>query len=248
MNTASEKNGRYKRARSSVRKRILLLLGAAVLFLGVSVYNPGRVRPCLKEDVDVAVKANRWSIVSLQAGNRNGSGVVYEISHGQVYIITAAHVLEDAETIFVTFPDGSVADAGSLGSLDPEDVDFALIRLELGQLAWGTRRRLRAVCTSVSRYKDLRQYDRTINCGAATDGSLVAYSGQVGSAGWQADEGGLLLYQYCRADAGMSGGASLDGFGYFQGMILGGNGQESVSLPLPEVQAAYEMIRYAGKQ
>ena len=59
-----------------------------------------------------------------------GSGVVYDAANG--YILTNAHVLEDASQIAVTLSDGREAQGKLIGS-DP-DMDLAVLQVELDNL------------------------------------------------------------------------------------------------------------------
>ena len=53
-----------------------------------------------------------------------------------------------------------------------------------------------------------------------------------------------MIYNYCKAKAGMSGGGTYDEHGHCIGMITGGLADETASLPMQSIREEWE--RYAG--
>ncbi len=83
----------------------------------------GRVSPSV---VNIDVIAFSEDDMPFSSGVSSGSGFVYNT---EGYIITNAHVVQDAQTIHVTFRDGYVAVADLIGSDDFSDL--AVIRVEV---------------------------------------------------------------------------------------------------------------------
>lgn len=80
-------------------------------------------------DITNTVAASAARMVSVSAGREDlmnaGSGIVYSVNGGTVYIYTNAHIVADADSIQVTFDNGTMLPAVLVGS-DPA-TDLALL-------------------------------------------------------------------------------------------------------------------------
>lgn len=174
-------------------------------------------------------------VAALQAGRNVGSCVLYEDRPDVYVFLTAAHVLGDAQEVFITFAGGSVT-GGTVLTLSEEE-DVAAVLVQKDEVPAKLQKKLTPCLREKWAYDALEQGTPVTCRGAKTDGSALVYEGTVGDRWRYASDFDLsMLYLYCRADAGMSGGAALDDKGRFLGLILGGNGSETVCLPLPAVE------------
>jgi len=81
------------------------------------------------EPVAAAAAAIGPAVVQLDTGVGTGSGVIYDAAG---YILTAAHVVENATTVTVRFADGSSTTGTVLGA--DEQTDVAVVAIEPGEV------------------------------------------------------------------------------------------------------------------
>lgn len=197
------------------------------------------------EDCELAYENAKKCVVRLNMGNAYGSGVIWQLTSDAVIIATNAHVLEywKDETSFVYFPQGYYANAEILGVSGNYDVGFLTVGND--NFSYEELETLYYVCADETVYDNLEQSDALFCVGSGREiGTMEFYEGTVEQP-WQYIETfeNDMLYGHGFAKAGMSGGGTFDGYGHLIGMISGGTlNNETASVPLPSIIAAYEEI------
>lgn len=197
------------------------------------------------EDCELAYENAKKCVVRLNMGNAYGSGVIWQLTSDTVIIATNAHVLEywKDETSFVYFPQGYYANAEILGVSGNYDVGFLTVGND--NFSYEELETLYYVCADETVYDNLEQSDALFCVGSGREiGTMEFYEGTVEQP-WQYIETfeNDMLYGHGFAKAGMSGGGTFDGYGHLIGMISGGTlNNETASVPLPSIIAAYEEI------
>ena len=82
----------------------------------------------------------------------------------------------------------------------------------------------------------------------STDGvACNIYEGMVADPWYYFDEfGSYMIYNYCKAKAGMSGGGTYDEHGHCVGMITGGHDEETASLPVQNILEEWNKLESQG--
>lgn len=202
--------------------------------------------PVLKApDCELAFENAKNCVVRLNMGNAYGSGIIWRLTDDAVIVATNEHVLEywNDETGFVHFPQGYYANAKVLGVSENYDVGFLLV--ENDNFSYEELETLYYACADATVYEGLQQGDAMFCVGAGIAiGVMEFHEGTVGET-WQYIDifENEMLYGYGFAKAGMSGGGTFDGYGHLIGMLSGGTQKnETASVPLPSIIAAYEEI------
>lgn len=144
--------------KNTATKILILLLLISNSFLAYKVLNPDTQTPEIDDgdtiirevvteyttDVTKVVADSIEKVVgvsSLYSGEvfSTGSGAIYKVSDGKVLIITNSHVIDEAETIKITFANGEQVDATLIGNdtftdlaLLEATVDFTVIPFSVG--------------------------------------------------------------------------------------------------------------------
>ncbi len=171
-----------------------------------------------------------------------GSGVIIEITDTYVDIATARHMVEQTAKPLVYFFDGSLA-YGSVLAYGKES-DVAFVRVEATAIAGG-------IGDGIS---EAKAADNDFYASLQTD-TKVYMIGSVSKVAGNLEEGILKekekyveLFQndmlVCEASVigGMSGGGTYYADGRLIGIIVGTNGNEGVSVAIPDVMAEYRSI------
>lgn len=197
------------------------------------------------EDCRRAFENVKDCVVRIQMGNAHGSGIVWEITPEQIIVVTNRHVLDywKEDNSYVHFLQGCDVDAQILGVSEQFDAGF--VAVDCGQLTYEKLQEIRYACADEEAYDSLQPGDLMFLIDPGTVGEQAQYyEGSVGdSYRYIEDFDAYMLYGYCFAKAGMSGGGTFDGQGYLIGMTTGGTPQnEAASVPLPDIIAAYEEV------
>lgn len=201
-------------------------------------------------DCETAYENIKDCIVRIQMGNAHGSGIIWEIDSERIVIVTNRHVLDywTTEEGYVHFPQGYDVDAWVLGVSKRYDVGF--VAVGCGQFTYEELQKIRYARADMEAYEALAPGDEMFLVDA---GSLQSearyYEGNVEDKNRYIEEfDANMLYGHCFAKAGMSGGGTFDGRGFLIGMTTGGtNKNETASVPLPDLVAAYgEVVRDAA--
>lgn len=162
-------------------------------------------------------------MVQIGAGNQLGSGVIYDIEEGAMRILTAAHVLEEAEgSVSVCFSDGFRVVCDRFSCF--EFADAGIIRLDASMIPEENLSRYRKVCVDKERLDAVKPGDGCIVMGSRTGVAAEAYEGTVlDSWIYMEDYEQYMMWVRAEAKPGMSGGGLFDSEGYFLGILSGEN-------------------------
>ena len=181
-------------------------------------------------------------IVQIRMENANGSGIIWELTEDYVVIATNRHVLDywTEESGYVHFPQGFDMDAQLVGRSERFDVGF--VAVDTGLFTYEELQRLRYARKETEAYEALEAGDEMflVDAGSARRDEGYYVGSVQDKSRYIEDFGAEMLYGYCFAEAGMSGGGTFDGRGRLIGMTTGGTARdETASVPLPDLCAAY---------
>lgn len=187
------------------------------------------------------------AIVQINMGTYYGSGVLWDIREDRLVIVSNTHLLKEAESGEVTFRSGTKAAGAVVGLSDTRDIGFMEVLLsDLNREDWML---LRFADKNLKNYASLHAGDPLFVVGSATGAGQDYYEGSIGNVSYYFPEfQSDMLYGYCKAMPGMSGGGTFDEAGHFIGMLTAGTKQDEIaSLPVEfvveEYQKIYEMIK-----
>lgn len=214
-----------------------------------------RMEPLQSEDpesenlADLLQRNGSGMMVQIRAGGLLGSGVICGTEEDRLLILTAAHVLEEAEEfIQVTFADGASVSADDFERF--ESGDFAVLRVPGEDLPEDTLEQ--CLCAMV----DKESFDAAtagagcIVMGSRTGVAAEAYEGVILDHWiYMEDYGQYMMWVKAEGRQGMSGGGLFDRQGHFLGILSGesGDGELAVvplSLILAEVNLPLERMVY----
>lgn len=182
------------------------------------------------------------AVVQINMGTYYGSGVLWDIREDHLVIASNTHLLKEAEQGEVTFRSGTRAEGTVVGISDTRDIGFMEVPLlNLGREDWML---LRFADKNLKNYDSLQAGDALFVVGSATGAGQDYYEGTIGNVSYYFPEfGSDMLYGYCKAIPGMSGGGTFDKAGHFIGMLTAGTKEEEIaSLPVEIVAEEYQKI------
>ena len=189
-----------------------------------------------------AYEKARACIVQINMGAYYGSGVIWDLQDENIIIVSNKHLLQNGQNGLVTFGNGVSTEGTVLGVSDTLDIGFMEVPLvSLEREDWLS---LRFADKNVENYELLLPGDEIFVIGSATGTGQDYYEGTVGNVSYYFPEFEAdMLYGYCEAVPGMSGGGTFDKEGHFIGMLTAGteNG-EIASLPLKTMMEEYEKL------
>lgn len=197
------------------------------------------------EDCAKAYENVKDCVVSIRMGNAHGSGIIWELTRERIVIVTNKHVLAywREENGYVHFPQGFDVDAQVLGTSEQFDVGF--IAVSNRQFNYEELQTIRSARVDREAYESLGQGAAMflVNAGL-TEEERQYYEGTVEDPYRYIEElDADMLYGYCFAKAGMSGGGTFDGRGCLIGMTTAGTRQnEVVSVPAWHIDLAYQEV------
>ncbi len=214
-------------------------------------------------DVNQAYSYVRPTIVQIHSNGFYGSGTIYSIEKDYITIISNKHVLEDwnkGTNNYVIFYDGAVTNAELIGVSD--STDLGMIRVDTSELMYEELIHYRSINYDESVYDSLVTDDTVFTIGSdmliknTVEDDNVSMYGINSGIGSSMYSGVLvnsdiyvtnldrnMIYCYCYAQPGMSGGGIFDGYGHYLGMLTGGTSDdEAVAVRLPDVLTAIEEI------
>lgn len=256
-----------------VRARFLAaMLVTVMIFLYGVLYAVGIVRgmPAVflparehlfKETYDACCAS--FGVVKILCGDFRGSGVVIAQDEDGVVIVSAKHLLMydvRAEVRFAGTESGESVMGEVLGYSMSYDLAYLYVPGEVfGQesdimvgvsnAAWaetGDADGKKAHVRTDDAYRELRAGDFIIQIGLSENASLEYYEGtaQAKEVFISAYNASMLLNE-CYAKAGMSGGGAFDENGRLVGIIIAGDDQGTVCMPMTTVLAEYrELVLY----
>lgn len=195
----------------------------------------------MEENVQKAEQENRPCVVRISMGAFYGSGVILDIAEDGVVIATNKHVLQYGDTGRVAFEKGFEAEGRVWAVSGSYDVGFLTVPWE--ELSVEEFRRLRKVAVSRACGEELAYGDEIFIIGSEDAAADCAYEGSVIDAWWYIEDfGSYMIYTDCYGKPGMSGGGTFDAHGHYIGMLTGGNGENTASLPLNVILEEYERL------
>lgn len=160
-------------------------------------------------------------MVQLEAGQFLGSGVIYSADENTLVIVTASHVLANADGgVKITFVDGWEAESDDY--MLWERADLAMVRLALEQIPEERLKGYRLVNVDRDAYDKLQEGDGCIVMGSRSGVAEEAYEGMVLEPWiYMEDYGHYMIWVKAYGKPGMSGGGLFDRQGHFLGILSG---------------------------
>ena len=197
------------------------------------------------EDCAKAYENVKDCVVSIRMGNAYGSGIIWELTPERIVIVTNKHVLEywEEESGYVHFPQGYDVDAQILGTSEQFDVGF--VAVDSRQFTYEELQTIRSARVEREAYESLGQgAEMFLVYAGFKEEEGRYYEGTVEDPYRYIEElDADMLYGYCFAKAGMSGGGTFDSRGRLIGMTTAGTPQnEVVSVPAQHIDSAYQEV------
>ncbi|MCM1188316.1 MAG: serine protease [bacterium] len=190
---------------------------------------------------DLLQRQGGGMMVQIGAGSRLGSGVIYDTEQGGIRILTAAHVLEEAEDgLRVTFSDGLSVICSDYVTYDV--ADLGLLWVDAAQIPQENLEAYLRANVDKESFDAVRPEDGCIVMGSKSGVAAEAYEGTVLD-GWiyLEDYGQYMMWVKAESRAGMSGGGLFDRRGHFLGILSGRTEDgEMAAVPLSLILAALE--------
>lgn len=174
------------------------------------------------------------AMVSLEAGELRGSGVIYDVYEDTMLVVTAAHVLEQApNAIIVNFADGTKL-IGRVYRMYEED-DLAILAVNCEGVSKSAVRKL---LVEDSKYETCVPGNTCIAMGGSENPGEEAYEGKIlQGALYLEDYGCSMLVASGICHPGMSGGGLFDNRGYLLGILSGVDESNRIAVvPLPVIR------------
>lgn len=180
-------------------------------------------------------------MVQIGGGDRLGSGVICGVEEERLVILTAAHVLEEAEEVLrVTFADGLSVMCDDFECMETGDV--GLIRIKGTDIPEENRENY--LCALIDRegFDAAAEGDGCIVMGSRDGVAAEAYEGVLlDSWIYMEDYGCHMMWIRAEGKPGMSGGGLFDRQGRLLGILSGQNGKgELAAAPLSLILAQFE--------
>lgn len=181
------------------------------------------------------------SVVQIGVGSYWGSGVIWQINEDNVLIISSRHLLRHQDYSYVRFYNGKEASGRLLALSSSYDVGFLLA--DIGEWDYDSRMELRGIPLDRADFPQIESGDEIFLVGSTDGVACNIYEGTVADPNYYFEEfDAYMIYNYCKGKPGMSGGGTYDRYGYFIGMITGGLGEETASLPADNIEEEYEKL------
>ncbi len=191
---------------------------------------------------DLLQKTASETMVQIKADTLYGSGIIYKMNEEAVVIVTAAHVIEDAENVQVQFVDGTTVTCSNHMVSSNADVGFLI--LETNSLPKGCLEQYKYVSTDKESFDKLQTGDGIIVMGSIDAVAANAYEGEILEPWiYVEDFQQYMMIGKTHALSGMSGGGIFDQNGHFIGILCGGNEENHIAiLPLSIIVTEYDLL------
>lgn len=181
------------------------------------------------------------SVVQIGVGAYWGSGVILKIEDDSVILASSRHLLGHQDYSYIRFYNGQQASGRLIGLSAEYDVGF--VQANIGDWDYDSRMELQQVAVDAAASDALRSGDEMFLVGSTDGVACNIYEGEVADPWYYFEEfGSYMIYNYCKGKEGMSGGGTYDAQGHFIGLITGGLGDETASLPVSLLQKEYEKL------
>lgn len=237
----------------NIRFRILYLL---VMFLSVTAGGCGKEKTLSfypnetisvvnPEEVNIADMLQDTAsgvIVQLRAGSSLGSGVIFKLDEKEMIVVTAAHVIADAENVKLLLKDGSTQETAGIYCSESADVGF--LRLDMKDVELVDSGLIQYAVTDRETFDALAAGDGIIVMGSRDGIAANAYEGEILEPWiYLEDFQQYMLWGWTTARPGMSGGGVFDQSGRFIGILCGGNEDNEIAvLPLSIILSEFDMF------
>ena len=196
------------------------------------------------EDTNIADLLQRTAsetTVQITTDTLHGSGIIYKMNEEFVVVVTAAHVIEGAESAQVLFVDGSTVTCSNIMVSNSADVGF--LRLETTSLPKDCLEKCKYVSTDKESFDKLQTGDGIIVMGSIDNVAGNAYEGEIIDTWIYTDDfQQYMMIGQTHALSGMSGGGIFDQKGHFIGILCGGNEENYIAiLPLSIIATEYNL-------
>lgn len=179
------------------------------------------------------------SVVRLQTGNFSGSGIILEIREDTLLIASNKHQLKNQEFSTVQLYNGETVSGRCVYLSGQYDLGF--LEADISRLSYEKRGQLRCISVSDSCEDALKRGTDMFFVGSTDGVACNIYEGTIADPWYYFDEfGSYMIYNYCKAKAGMSGGGTYDEHGHCIGMITGGIEGETASLPMQSIREEWK--------
>ncbi|MBQ6887712.1 MAG: trypsin-like peptidase domain-containing protein [Lachnospiraceae bacterium] len=181
-------------------------------------------------------------IVQINMGEYYGSGVIWDLQDENIVIVSNTHLLQNGQSGMITFGNGVTTQGTVIGISDMRDIGF--LQVPLSSLEREDWLSFRFADKDVENYQSLLPGDEIFVIGSASGTGKDFYEGTIGNVSYYFPEfQSDMLYGYCQAVPGMSGGGTFDKEGHFIGMLTAGtDNAEIASLPLEIMIEEYEKV------
>lgn len=192
---------------------------------------------------DLLQKAASGAMVQIYVGKVTGSGVLWQVSDGKLYIATAGHVLESGsnakERIEIRFADGETATASEYRL--SENADLAFVAVDCSDFSEERIQKYCLVNTDKKSFDELEAGDGIILMASARGVGEDAYEGSmVETWVYLEDFEQYMMRIRVYAYAGMSGGGVFDQKGHFIGIFCGeSSDMDGAAVPLGIIQTKF---------
>ena len=185
------------------------------------------------------------TVVQLRTGNLLGSGMILEIGEDTALIVSNRHQLAGQEFSVVRFYNGAEVSGRRIYLSGEYDLGFVLA--DISQISFERRSQLRNVSIKGSCNEKLERGTEIFLVGSTDGVACNICEGMVADPWYYFDEfGSYMIYNYCKAKAGMSGGGTYDEHGHCVGMITGGHDEETASLPVQNILEEWNKLESQG--
>ena len=181
------------------------------------------------------------SVVGIYAENFVGSGVIYALEDQRIIVLSCRHLLQYDETPEITFIDGEKVQ-GKLFYLS-EQADLGFVEVDPGLLSIDTIKKIRRIAIDEMAYRQIEEGTELFHVGSVGRIAGNMYEGVILNQ-WKffPEFNQFMIHSKCKAVPGMSGGGTFDAKGNYIGMILGGKGTETASLPLETIMEEWNIM------
>lgn len=190
------------------------------------------------------------TVVQIRTDKLLGSGCIWSITEEETVIVTAGHVLEDAQDIQLTFGDTTVISGSRQESWEwhvSQGSDLGVIRIPAEDIPEEVSKTCQQVTTDKGNYDSLKAGDGLVFLGAWADEAENVFEGTLTDP-WiymeDYDAHMMLAVTTSRTEEvrpGMSGSGAYDGNGWFVGVLSGADASGNLAVvPLNLIWAEME--------
>lgn len=191
--------------------------------------------------ISQSVQSVQPSVVRIQTGNYTGSGIILEVLEDSLLIASNKHQLASQEFSGIWLYSGEVLSGKRIALSEQYDLGFVLA--DMRTLSYETRKTLRCIRMDEACEEALKRGTEIFFVGSADGVASNVYHGSVADAWYYFDEfGSYMIYNYCQAKPGMSGGGTYDEHGHCIGMVTGGHDDETASLPMSLIREEWKRL------